>query len=274
MSEDGSDDDFLDDTSKGVSTLKAVMDIAGKSPELTDAGENIAKSAKTITSLINNCLLPIAVANFAFEKGRAYFETKFQQDLEQATAHIRAEDLVEPKALLAAAVLQGLTFSHDDENLKSLFLSLLSTAMNGKSSENAHPAFVEIIKQLSSLEAGLLNLIFRSSGTIPIVQLRREATDGNGFDQFVNHVLNLHIDANKPTNDPQLVRTAFDNWERLGLIRVKYDEHFVDAGAYSWVNNNAQMILFRSIHPDRKINFERGILRITDFGTAFKNAVT
>jgi hypothetical protein len=75
--------DPLGEVSKAVGTLKTAMEIAERTPELREAGRNVANVAKTVTALVNNCLLPIAAVNFAFDKGRNYFSEKFNKDLEE-----------------------------------------------------------------------------------------------------------------------------------------------------------------------------------------------
>ncbi|MES2336207.1 MAG: hypothetical protein V4551_16240, partial [Pseudomonadota bacterium] len=82
MSEElrNSNSDPLGEVGKAVGTLKTVMEIAEKTPELREAGRNVAKVAQTVTALVNNCLLPIAAVNFAFDKGRDYFSELFSKD--------------------------------------------------------------------------------------------------------------------------------------------------------------------------------------------------
>jgi hypothetical protein len=52
-----------------------------------------------------------------------------------------------------------------------MFLNLLATSMDDRKANVAHPAFVEIIKQLNSEEAGLVRDILQSQGPMPIVEI-------------------------------------------------------------------------------------------------------
>ena len=116
-------------------------------------------------------MLPIAAVNYAFGKGRNYFEKQFRKDLEKVTSSIPEENLEDPKASIAAPVLQGLTFSHEESSLKDMYLKLLASSMDNRSPEKAHPEFAEIIRQLSSFEASLLPLWLKSESHAPIAAL-------------------------------------------------------------------------------------------------------
>ncbi len=63
------------DPKKIIEVTAAAMELSADTPELKESGENISKSALTLTKAINNCLLPIAAVNYAFDKGRGYFDT-------------------------------------------------------------------------------------------------------------------------------------------------------------------------------------------------------
>ena len=139
------DDDPLTAAKGTISLVGEVLKAAGDDPKVREAASNLGQTAVTITETINNALLPLAAVNFAFDKARAYFDGKFQQDISEKTAAIPLEHIVEPKASVAGPSLQGLAFAHEEPNLKAMFLSLLATAMDGRVAPNAHPAFVEII---------------------------------------------------------------------------------------------------------------------------------
>ncbi len=86
-----------------------------------------------------------------------YFDgDEFAEDMAQKTAHLGEDDIVEPKANVAAQAMQGLGFSLDEPDLKEMYLNLLATASTKGRDHQAHPAFAEIIRQLTSEEASAL----------------------------------------------------------------------------------------------------------------------
>jgi hypothetical protein len=144
------DKDSIDTVASATNAVGEIIKAAGDSQEAKQAGSNIGKAAVTITAAINNCLLPIAAVNYGFEKARFYFNNFFQTDIKAATADIPEEDLIEPKPSIAAPALQALAFAHEEPDLKDLYLKLLACAMDSRNSSKAHPAFVEIIRQLTA----------------------------------------------------------------------------------------------------------------------------
>lgn len=264
--------DVVAEVGKAVGVLKTVIEIAEKSPELTVAGTNLAKSAQTITTLVNNCLLPIAAVNFAFEKGRQYFSEKFSSDLEAITADIPFENIVEPKASIAAPILEGLAFSNEEESLKDMYLHLLKSSMNLRARSIAHPAFVQVVKQLEAIEAVLLKNILLLHDGAPIVQIRHEIKGSGGFNIMFTHVLNFH---NKTTLDPIVIENSaamVDNWIRLGLVTVSYVQNFVEPSHYDWVEKRPEYANALLKGLEGKIVFQKGLLSVTSFGEQFKRA--
>ena len=136
-----------------------VVKAAGENAQAREAAQNLGQAAVTITKTINTALLPLAAVNFAFEKARNYFSGNFQGDLLDRTKDIPLESVVDPKASIAGPALQGIAFAQDEPNLKAMYLSLIATAMDSRVAETAHPAFVEIIKQLEGEEARLLGSV-------------------------------------------------------------------------------------------------------------------
>jgi hypothetical protein len=100
-------EDSLKAAKEAVSAIGEVIKIAGENPDAKAAGRDLAKAARTITTAINVCLLPIAAVNYGYEKARIYFQSRFPIDLEDATANIPPESLIDPKASLEVPCFKG-----------------------------------------------------------------------------------------------------------------------------------------------------------------------
>jgi hypothetical protein len=166
-----SEDNPIKAAHEGVSLVAAVIKAAGDNPQVKEAASNLGQAAVTLTKTINNVLVPLAAINFAFDKARAYFSGKFQQEIAEKAKAIPEEHIVEPKASIAGPTLQGLALTHEEPDLKEMYLNLLATAMDGRAANLAHPAFVEIIKQLDSKDARLIREPLQSPIPIPIVKI-------------------------------------------------------------------------------------------------------
>ena len=67
-----------------------------------------------------------------------------------------------------------------------------------------------------------------------------------------------------------------DNWNRLGLITVDYQSSFTDEDRYSWVETTPLMAAAREQHDTsdtKRVIFQKGILRATEFGRSFERVV-
>jgi hypothetical protein len=102
MSSDHQDDgvDPVRSAGTGVQLVGDLIRIAGENPEAREAGKNLGKAALTITTAINNCLLPLAALNFGIEKAKAYFNGKFQEEIARKISKIPADQVVPPKPSL------------------------------------------------------------------------------------------------------------------------------------------------------------------------------
>lgn len=269
-----SEDNPIKVATDSVSLVTEVIKAAGDSPQVLEAANNLGQTAVTLTKTINNVLVPLAAINFAFDKAREYFSGRFQQDIAEKAESIPPEHVVEPKASIAGPTLQGLAFTHEEPNLKEMYLNLLATAMDGRSSSLAHPAFVEIIKQLDSSDARFVKDILKSPFAIPIIQIHRQHKD-NTYNVMVNHLLAL-IDSvsGSQLEDPQMP-AMIDNWIRLGLVEVAYDKHLKDPERYSWAEKRPEFVRLSQMaqSDETKIVFQKGIMQRTELGKRFAQAV-
>lgn len=268
------DDDPVKVTKNSISLVAEVIKAAGDNPQVREATSNLALSAVTITKTINNVLVPLAAINFAFDKARNYFSGVFQREISAKAENIPSENLVEPKASIAGPTLQGLAFTHEEENLKEMFLSLLITSMDDRVASIAHPAFVEIIKQLDSEDAKLVREVLQSPIPIPIVQVHHEK-NGGGFTILVQHLLDLtNSETGLPVENPMLP-AMIDNWIRLGLVEVTYERYLADPMAYAWVNKRPEYTrnFFPSQKDESSVTYRKGLLSRTELGKRFAKAI-
>jgi hypothetical protein len=269
------DEDPIKVAKDGISLVAEVIKAAGDNPQVKAAAGNLGQTAVTLTKTINNVLVPLAAINFAFDKARAYFSGKFQQEIAEKAQAIPLEHIIEPKASIAGPTLQGLAFTHEEPDLKEMYLNLLATSMDGRAASVAHPAFVEIIKQLDSEDARLVRGVLQSSTAIPIVQIHRKLKDGVGYNLLVQHLFDLKDSTTgMPIEDPQLP-AMIDNWIRLGLVEVAYDKHLSDVTLYSWTDQRPEFLRF-SLAPqidEATVEYEKGVMQRTELGKRFARAI-
>lgn len=266
--------DDQDDSPKHIITsevLRAIRD----DPKAREAAGNVGRSLSIVTKTIENALLPLAAVNYAFEKAREYFSGQFQEDLSKRAAEIPAEHIVAPKASVAGPTLQGLAFTHEEPDLKAMYLSLLTTAMDDRTASDAHPAFVEIIKQMTSEEARLIRSFLGTHGTHPIVQIHSVNREDRSYRILIKHIVNFIEENERRPAENARFSAMIENWIRLGLVNVDYTKHPADKSAFDWVEKRPEFIKLKEAceSEERMVTYEKGAISRTDFGAQFAAAV-
>lgn len=265
----------IDTARGGIALIADVIKAAGDSPHVKEAANNLGQTAVTLTKTINNVLVPLAAINFAFDKARAYFAGKFQAEIEEKARAIPPEHIVQPKPSIAGPTLQGLAFAHEEPDLKDLYLNLLATSMDGRKAAQAHPAFVEIIKQLDGRDAKTIRPILVSESPLPIAQIRRiKASDGSFF-VLHHHLLDYRSETTGKPAEDEALPSMVDNWMRLGLVEVTYEQHLTNPNAYSWAEQRPEFTkLKRQALPEGyRLDIAQGLMRRTELGKRFGLAI-
>lgn len=267
-------DDNIKIAKESVSLIGEVIKAAGDNPNVQAAGNELGKAALIVTRTINNALLPLAAVNFAFDKAREYFEKNFENDLAEKTASLLPDQIVEPKASIAGPALQGLAFSNDEPDLKNMYLSLLASAMDKRITDNAHPAFVEIIRQLNSEEAQLLRQMLCVSTGVPIVEIRSNNTSTGAWIVLLRNLLNFHDPETHELKENPRLPAMVNNWCRLGLVEVDFTKYLADINSYSWVEQRPEFIRFRARETEvQKVIIQKGTIERTALGEQFATVV-
>lgn len=255
-------------------TVGRIVAGAANNPDIKEAGRILGKSALTVAKTIEVCLLPLAALNFGVQKAREYFANEFAEDLNAKTASIPLEDIVEPKASVAGPALQGLAFTHEEPDLKEMFLTLLATAMDRKVASEAHPAFVEIIKQMSSQEAEILKSALQAATDIPIAEIRISFSDER-FQTIYRHLIQIANTATGKLTVIAQMPTFIDNWTRLGIVWTDYDSRMAASDAYKWVEDRPEFRNLKQKHErdNNRVVAVHGRLVRTSFGLQFAKAV-
>jgi hypothetical protein len=120
----------------------------------------------------------------------------------------------------AAAVpaVQALTYSISEAHIRDLFANLLAADMNIDTKSNAHPAFVEIIKEMTPADAKVLGVLQKSSQ----VEFRVRYGSPHGFREVATHY-SFEVDGVSVAE----TATSLSNLQRLGLADTMRDEAII-----------------------------------------------
>lgn len=98
-------------------------------------------------------------------------EEKYANFLKKTINKIPQGENVMPKGVVAAPLLDHVKFVFDEESLSEMFSNLLANAMSKNIEKMVHPAFVEMLKQMSPLDVEFMHLYFSKNDIIEISEL-------------------------------------------------------------------------------------------------------
>ena len=182
------------------------------------------------------------------------------------------ESIVSPDAHIAVPALQYIGYCMDNNELRTMYANLLANSMVNFTKSGVHPAFVELIKQLSPDEAKILRYIY-GKRKIPILSVRHTNEKGVGKSVLVNFSdVGFSVGCEKPED----VRKYFDNLMRLGLIN-KSDKgrKLANNRKYDELIHHPIVVNISKLSDDEmsagmnSVKYYRRYMEITEFGRSF-----
>ncbi len=215
-------------------------------------------------------LLPQSVRLMIY--GLDQVESYLADAMAEQLKHIPEDRRILPSAVVAGPAVDGLRFVIDEPSLRELYLNLLTTSMDSLTARRAHPAFVQVLKQMTPDEAKIVGL-FRSRSTFPAVSLSVHDADGKGMVQvLLKHFSLLAYDAH--CEFPDLAAGYIDNLRRLGLIEVISSRLFYDSEYYPLLEHPdfKSWIKRIEVESDASPNIEKLMIQMTELGKQFRDA--
>ena len=114
------------------------------SPAMKQIGKSLESVAKTSRFLL---------APFSYLAAQ---HDRWERHLEKVSQRVNTENLVEGQPQIVIPTLEGLSLTYENTLLSELFINLLANSIDKTKQDLAHPAFPNIIKQMSHDEAVIL----------------------------------------------------------------------------------------------------------------------
>jgi hypothetical protein len=251
-------------------TIDAVTGLVKAVPVYQDAvqpaAKELGKSLQTVARAVNVALMPLKGIVWSFEKIEALFIPKVEERLKD----VPPEDIITPKPNVAGPAIEALRYTAHEESLSDMYANLLATAMDKKTADGAHPAFVEIIKQLTSDEAKLISF-FMQHRPFPIVNV--VAVDQHGAGGEVYMAMNVSLFGKEAGLQlPQMMPSYIDNLVRQGLLEVRRNWAYNGADIYTELEQCDDVQARKNKITD-EMNFvprlDRGAVGLTNLGKHF-----
>ena len=252
-------------------TINAVTDLVKEVPIYEDAIQPAAKEAgkalEIVGKAVNAALIPVKGLVWGVEKIEEFVKTKVSEKLRNTPE----ENIQTPDPAVAGPALESLRYVGHKESLSDLYASLLATSMDSRTAMNAHPGFVEIIRNMSSDEARIIKYLITNDHQ-PVISIVRYVPSMGG--RIIIHKNISAIGNPSGCENISLMPSYFDNLIRLGLIEIPREE-LKKEGIYDKIINDDGIIdAMKKIDEldDSESKIEKGVIRITELGKLFSNA--
>jgi hypothetical protein len=213
-------------------TIKAVTGLVKEVPIYQDVIQPVAKETgktlQTIGKVVNSALLPVRGLVWGIEKFEDFIKVKVEKKLE----HTPIDEICSPNLSVAGPAFESLKYAGHEETLREMYANLLANAMDINTKDDAHPSFVEIIKQLSSQEAKLLLYLSRKDifpEVCTSINKKTSRARGSFFDMMRNNrntsnqVKNEFLTICSEFTDNMDLNSALDNYRRLQILDIEIE---------------------------------------------------
>lgn len=231
------------------------------------------ETGKQIAQLIDLIFTPVQVLKIC----RDAWLNDFKQKVDQKYHQIPDDRLVALPLNIIGPALEASKYYMATEKMREMFANLVAHACDREMESAIHPSFVNILTQLSSLEASILSGfrpkkefklgISISMNKKEIPQVEPQGTGIYSYPEKVLPIVNYYLTKGDSrllvqsnviksdiTNNSEEIAAAITNLIRLGLIEANYQMHISDETQYSeFFNNDLYRTLQTDINPGNQV---------------------
>lgn len=221
----------------------------------------------TVVGFFNNVVLyPVKKANLTFK----YKLEDFKYDLEKKTQHIPEENLQVPPTMIAGPILEALRYTYDEEDLREMYENLLASAMDTRTVSQAHPSFVDAIKQMSITDAQVIKKISELDNNISCAEIIFKIKESTTI--YKDAMPNYFVDELLDIGDPFIISASLINLQRLGIIKIT--EMGLEAVNYNLVKKHPYVLERETLYRQKgKYDFEISVIEhaivLNNYGKQF-----
>lgn len=234
--------------------------------------EGVQQVGDRLGRVVRISLSPVDALLWPLEAARDWLAREVPKRLLQRG--VPEDRIVPPSPQVSVHTIHGVQFAGpmEDSMLREMYAALLATAMDAHTASLAHPAFAEMIRQLTPREARLLI-------KLSLAETRAVAVRIEWYVHRENEIPRMQwgsyaIDHGVAASAQELWLQA-DNLRRLGVLEYeevtnRYPQDFTDTTIRSQVE-----ALLAQAHANKPMNAQRAreikvqLLHVTEFGLRF-----
>lgn len=253
--------DIIDATTGLVKAIPVYEDA------LQPAAKELGKTFETVVKTINLALAPLSGTIWAFEKIKDYVSDSLARKL----SNVKSENIITPDIMVVGPAFEALRYSGQNKILRELYANLIANSMDKETVEMAHPSFVEIIKNLTSEEA-LIIQSFIPGIYKPIMDFKLKFKSNGGESNLLTNISTIGEEAG--CKSPIMTPKYIDNLCRLGILHIPPGRSLTDKDFYLKIRNMPEVLSakLKSETEHTSIVEEEKYVELTEFGMLFQAA--
>ena len=233
-------------------------------PAAQEVGTVAGRSAKVLLS-------PVRAFLWSWEKIEELVIDGINKRFEKVPENQRKT----PDPEIAVPLIQSLSYTAQNETLREMYLNLLANSMNIAMDKNVHPSFVDLIKQMNTLDAKVFDKLVNTAGYQRIIN--PDVSVLNQGKIFINAMPEWFIGWKIDEHDIFEISSSIIRLSKFGLIELMFDR---TAGRDSYENLKTHPELVSILDTYKKANpslalgihATESILYVNEYGRQFKNA--
>lgn len=230
-------------------------------PALQAAGSIIALPLQAVDAALSKPKLWVAEKQFNYERTKKLLAEKLQ--------NVPPENITPPENYVAIPALQQISYCFDSDELRDMYANLLAASMQKDKKWGVHPAFIDIIKQLTPDEAKLLKSLPPSLRAYhPVLEVHLRLPGNKGYNVLYSNYSNV---ADGVCDCPENICAYLENLDRLKLIELNMGIFITDKEEYERLKSTPIMrkITSEELEEGRSYEYQNGSFRLSSFGLSF-----
>lgn len=226
----------------------------GFKPAVVEAG----KTVSLIPRVVKNALAKVEMWCI----NKEFMVKEFEQELQKKLESKNSENIVDADPAIFIPSVQAISYNWEKEDIRRLYLNLMTSDMDITTKDNVHPSFSEVIKQMDQNDVRIFTKIYNKI-VQPLYILKKK--EDKGTTPVLEYLLTDDFYVN--ISEIKVIK-SLNNLERLKLIKILDDQYFVDEKIYSSIENGKGIKKYKSEFSD-KLCIDKGMIKKTEFGRDF-----
>ncbi len=212
-------------------------------------------------------LAPVTALAWGYDKIAAYLDSAIPAYFE--SRNIGEEKIISPDIAVAIPAIEAMRYTKDE--IRTKLLNLLGASMNSDTAEFVHPAFVEILKQMTPDEAKLLNQLPREFLYEPIMDIAVAKPQTDGVFTLFSSVGVIGEEAH--CEFPDKTPLYLTNLTRLGLVDIPGNIALADSWRYDKIRKSPAFLeKVELAEKEGKVLTIKKMVGITSMGSDLRKA--